>query len=323
MVFSGNFVYLFFVLSGFVLAESASRRREPFVLRAARRYLRLALPVTVSVAYAWFLIYLFPRASHDLIRVLPQEWMRHSLAGDIPSFWHVFPEGFYWTFRHGYSLYNNVLWTMHTELYGSLFIFLIYLVRDSKKRLLAIVMSGIMTIFILHALVSFVFGALLREAWVRGRVRTSRAGILLIVIALILISYHPELGRRPDRFIYPAGGALAILAVLMCAPLARFFSSRILQFLGRISFSLYLTHVPLLMTVLASAYLAWLPINGWKLAALFLCFLTTSITIAYTMTVILDEPLTRGLKRLRARTRRLVSGLDPLIPVSQPIPEHE
>jgi peptidoglycan/LPS O-acetylase OafA/YrhL len=300
VVFSGNFVYLFFVLSGFVLAESAARRRQPFLLRACTRYLRLALPIMASLVFAWLLTRAFPRASHELVRALPQQWMSYSYSTDLPSFWHVFPEGFYWVFRHGYCKLNNVLWTMHAELYGSVFIFLVYVVRDTRKRLLLLVLAGISTIFILHSVLSFVFGAFLREAWVAGKFGVSRWGAPAFVVALVLIASQPVLSSHPDRLVYPVGGALAIIAVLMSPALEAFFSGRIPVFLGRVSFSLYLLHVPLLITVFATAYLAWRPMNGWKLAGLFVGFLATALTLAYGMTVMLDQPLTRALSRFRA-----------------------
>jgi peptidoglycan/LPS O-acetylase OafA/YrhL len=63
------------------------------------------------------------------------------------------------------------------------------------------------------------------------------------------------------------------------------------QFLGRISFGLYLVHMPLLFTVFAALYLALgRPPGGLLLSLWAVAFLIAAIVAGYGMTRLIDEP---------------------------------
>jgi peptidoglycan/LPS O-acetylase OafA/YrhL len=54
ILFNGDFaVCVFFVLSGFVIANSAAQGRTAFALNVVRRYFRLAAPVAASTVIGW------------------------------------------------------------------------------------------------------------------------------------------------------------------------------------------------------------------------------------------------------------------------------
>ena len=60
---SGTFaVFVFFALSGFVMAQSAALSRAPLLALAITRYLRLNVPVLASLVFAVVMIALFPGA---------------------------------------------------------------------------------------------------------------------------------------------------------------------------------------------------------------------------------------------------------------------
>ena len=72
LLVNGHFsVYIFFVLSGFVVARAAVKSSDPFYVNIPLRYLRLALPATASVIMAWGLLTLIPNAATHLNEVLP------------------------------------------------------------------------------------------------------------------------------------------------------------------------------------------------------------------------------------------------------------
>jgi peptidoglycan/LPS O-acetylase OafA/YrhL len=71
------------------------------------------------------------------------------------------------------------------------------------------------------------------------------------------------------------------------------FSTQIARFLGRISFSLYLIHVPLLYTIVAMAYVALFPVGPVELLAAALVFILVSAALGYVFTIAIDEPVLR------------------------------
>lgn len=64
-------VYVFFALSGFVIANSAARKGYSLPVRLLTRYLRLAVPLTCSLLFAFALLSLFPTSRLELARKYP------------------------------------------------------------------------------------------------------------------------------------------------------------------------------------------------------------------------------------------------------------
>jgi peptidoglycan/LPS O-acetylase OafA/YrhL len=78
-------VSVFFVLSGFVVSNAAAKRRSPIYVNLPLRYIRLAVPVSASVIYAWALLKAAPTATTELNRILPHMWLKFTYQGSIPS----------------------------------------------------------------------------------------------------------------------------------------------------------------------------------------------------------------------------------------------
>ena len=76
VLYSGTFaVYIFFVLSGFVIAASAMRTRCGLLVLALTRYLRLAVPVLASVLLALALMWAFPGAPQRASAIVGNWWL--------------------------------------------------------------------------------------------------------------------------------------------------------------------------------------------------------------------------------------------------------
>ena len=86
VLYNGTFaVPVFFVLSGFVLAQASLLPRKHLWLDLALRYLRLALPATASVLLACGLLHIWPTAAESLSQVVPVPWLRWTYQGEIPG----------------------------------------------------------------------------------------------------------------------------------------------------------------------------------------------------------------------------------------------
>jgi len=318
ILWNGPFaVSIFFVLSGFVLAGAADRRRNLIVSSLVTRYLRLAVPVLASVLLAWTLLKIWPTATASMQAALedPSPWLNHTLQGDIPSIYAAFYDGLVGNFRWGGSPFNNVLWTMRIELLGSVGIFIIYWLTYGRVRLTALALAGVLLIlapsleFVPY--LAFVLGALIYEAHVRGAFRNPsiQAGLLALFVGILLgapgrgfaerwefpvISGRLAVGE-PQGIVPVVAAALILFAVLSLRPVAMVLTTAIPQWLGRVSFSLYLVHVPILYTLIAAAYLQ----IDWPPALLALCYMALALGLAHVFTLAVDEPCLRILKRVR------------------------
>jgi peptidoglycan/LPS O-acetylase OafA/YrhL len=314
--FNGTFsVHVFFVLSGFVLSNSSFRPRERIVLDCFLRYLRLALPATASVLIAWALLKTFPHSASQLGDVTPGKWLGWTHQGDIPAFGSVLRDGFIDVFRYGGSQFNNVLWTMRTELIGSFGIYFFFqFVTRYRFTILLLIGAALSTSSVLRPYVAFVFGALLCIAARRAPQTSELACMMLFATGVVIGSQSEGFADRTGlnglpgslepgnqhAIFYPVAAAAIVAAVIGSSRLRALFSGRVPVFLGQISFPLYLLHVPLIYTIFAAWSLSADSTAGIELLLVVaLPFLVVSIASAWIFEKKIDQPLLALLKRLK------------------------
>jgi peptidoglycan/LPS O-acetylase OafA/YrhL len=288
-------VAIFFVLSGIVLSAAVSDRRtragEPggppkptFAGLAAKRYLRLALPMLGSTLLGLLAFTVFTGSDFLRLGILTghDESVLSTCAACVtPTLSGALLEGLWSTFV-GYSPeYNRVLWTIYIEFIGSLLVFLLILGPPSPV-LRRVVAAAIFMVVGTAFIGSFFLGVLINEfaPMLAHRLQTSRSrgpgmatdavGILAAVIGLgwrgLIPAWAPiaHMAASVEQALTTAGWIIspeivrADLVVVGCAispSLQRLLSLRSSVFLGRISFSLYLTHFPIFMIAVFPLFL--------------------------------------------------------------------
>lgn len=259
VLYSGNFaVCIFFVLSGFVLSYKffVTKDKQALVASAYKRYLRLAIPVIFSILLFWIFSFLPLQNSNYIFR--------------NSSILYVLHEALFGSFFMYKSTINPVLWTMSFEFYGSFIIFgFCGLFGKSKNR-------AFMYIFAIIAFwrtyfLAFILGVMLSDITVNrqnilAKLDSRAVKIILLFIGLFLGSYPNQVGKVEgsinihdtiysplsylscaDSYYQIIGAAIIIAVLLKSEGLSKFFSSAAMQFLGRVSFSMYLTHVILIL----------------------------------------------------------------------------
>nr|WP_111300727.1 acyltransferase [Paracoccus saliphilus] len=312
-------VSVFFVLSGFVMAAAAERRRDLLVVTAAARYLRLAVPATASCVLAWLWLVSFPSSATQLQGALdePSRWLDYTYQQPIPPVWHALADGAVANFLRGYSRFNNVLWTMQIELFGSLAIFLLYAVTRGAARLATLAASGAaVLLWFSDAYLGFIFGAALYEGHRRGLFQSVPAVVAVIALAMAVALGGPGEGAHlrlnlpdvPDQWqmgtargvMNAVAAALLTFGVLALPAFTRALSRPLPVFLGRISFGLYLVHVPPLYSIVAWSYLQDVP--EYVLAPVYGIGM---LILAWIFTLLVDEPSLRWLSGWRKRAGRI------------------
>jgi peptidoglycan/LPS O-acetylase OafA/YrhL len=319
VLWNGPFaVSVFFVLSGFVISGVAARRADLLIANVAARYVRLALPVTASVVLAWLWLTAFPAATDALADAVavPSPWLAHTYQAPIPSFGQALAEGAVLNFINGGSDFNNVLWTMQIELVGSMGLFVIYGIARARPRDvaiglgLAVLITGLTFHF---AYLAFALGAILQELRRRGwhLVPWTWVAPGAFVVGVILGGFgrgaHDRLGLplpldlislklgKPEGLVPVVAATLILYGVLASPALGRAFATAVPQWLGRISFPLYLVHVPLLYTVVAELYLG----SSLGTVAMFPLYLAMTLLLAYAVTLLVEEPTLRTTRWVR------------------------
>ena len=148
----------------------------------------------------------------------------------------------------------------------------------------------------------FLIGICLGVLWTSGRIPAfNRVNLLLFTAAVICLSLMPL--DDVDRLVaYGGFVTLLVLLALMAEPRLRERPVRPLHVLGDASYSLYLTHLPVIIACNAAAAAGMLPAEGLVLAA-----------IVMVATLIVGLACHYGFERPvhRALTARLASKADP------------
>ncbi len=261
---------MFFVLSGLVVALPAlNSGRFSWVGFLSGRLVRLYVPVWASIGIGTALVWFLPR---DISAVTPGTWMATSQA--TTTSWEKLFSQVSLT-RVSYDV-NNVLWSLRWELVFSVLLPLFVAVAIVVGRYWAIALAtawligtvGILTgIDAFRYLPVFFIGTLVAvrleeiRAWSSRRLLGPHArltGMALVVGSLMLLIGHwlllgvvpaGTLGNTLLQQLSVLGAAGVLLTALGAPVVRRALESRVAQWFGLISFSLYLVHVPIIASL--------------------------------------------------------------------------
>jgi peptidoglycan/LPS O-acetylase OafA/YrhL len=339
----GNYaVCIFLALSGFVLAKSFHTSDMSAVALVVKRTLRLGLPVLAASLFGWFILSSGLAFNHEAAAITRSTW----LAGQFtqqPSLADALLQA--WNSLLGIptraNSYNSVLWTMPIEFLGSLLLIGIFATRlpSSRPRWAAFIMLGL-GIMLARTYISVVlFGAalyLLDAPRFAARLRW-RPLILALILVLgtvplsierwpiwdallsitVLVPYPaiiaPGLTVQADASIWHAISAVMLVALMTGWPAAqRLLARPIVTYLGRLSFPLYLAHLPVLFSVGCFVFLVAHAAGlyyGTSVLISFLAYVPSFLVAAMALEKAVDVPSIR----LAAKAANALSG-----PVARP-----
>ena len=244
-------VTLFFVLSGYVLVYAVNKNSIKNYLRF--RLYRLYGPVIGTVCLSYFLLQLV----HRRVQYGQSSWLQGhivtpSLSSVIQNFWLV----------DGNTSLDSSLWSMRCEIIFSMCVMtLAGLNFDKNLRKFILLFGGALLLLflgdhynldLLGYLPIFFAGSALHFLPQSSKFTILRfaAGVLVILVPWYIVGfgYNPSLFQ--ERLFMTLG---AMLIVDSCRSeitlVARLLKWRPIQAVGRYSYSLYLIHAPILITV--------------------------------------------------------------------------
>lgn len=324
-LFNGGFaVVLFFVLSGYVLAISPLQTGSfgKIIVGALKRWPRLALPVVIVSAISGFLslnsLY-FNKAAGDLTGSI---WIASFdyHFGEKPSMQDALYEGAYFTFFSltGSNSYNAVLWTMHYEFAGSFLVFaltaVILLFRKSVFfTLLLLAIATAWTVWYDVRYASFIAGLALAYARTQFVFKPKQIPLVMVAFCAITVMYiagfdHPYRDYAYLETFWPFddlhlftllhtfAAAIVISLAVFTTNLKPVLSNAALVELGRLSFPLYLVHVPIYCSFSALLAVWLIPTLGVTTGSVVVLVLTVPMLYfcAWPLSY-LDEKWTRAL----------------------------
>lgn len=264
--FSGIFALsIFFLLSGYFLSYKYFKfhQREPIISSMIKRYLRLVIPILVSMLIAYTFLKLGLFYNHSVASLTGSSMWFANFWSFEANILNAALEGLFFTsIFKGNSTYNPVLWMMGYEFAGSLLVYItLILFKFSRNK----VIVYFLLIFITWKsyLLAFVLGVLICDLEHRSiinifKYRYKIIGVLLLVLAVYFGSFPiastkdtiydfikiPLLSDDENVILFHTVAAcLVFLAIKSLDKFKRLLGMFIFRFLGGISFSVFFLHL--------------------------------------------------------------------------------
>lgn len=263
VLYNGGFaVSVFFVLSGYVLSRNYHNtfHIKTIINGASKRYFRLMIPVVASSLIS-FLLLKFSMYYHVQVDSIThsKDWLSSCILPD-GTWWEWIKTSFINVFINYDNRYNPVLWTMTYELLGSLMLFGFLIIQhfSGRKTLFYFLPVVLLIYFQEFHYASFFAGSLICKLHSEGKCKIDN-GFLnysLFIIGIYFASFPMASNNISQSFYgwmkipginnyeaYHLMGSIAII-ISLCAEskMKKLLSSKLLVFIGKISFSFYLLH---------------------------------------------------------------------------------
>ncbi len=278
-------VYVFFLISGAVLTPSFARGGA-WARQAAKRIVRLGIPVAAAAAIALGLLAALPNAHLDAARISGSAWLAMDSSG-APTLSHLLREVGLDSLLLGYREYtlfapiaghlpllaqslDAPFWSLHLELYGSLLVLLLVHLQARSAWLHRIAILVCAATFGTHPMFLFVLGHLCAARLHRPPIRLLGTGLIVLGVAMsaskdwgaveairvAIALFAPVAAPNLFQFQSQLAATAVFLGALLSPPAQWLLTLLPCRQLGRLSFSIYLLHFPILFTLGCTAFVA-------------------------------------------------------------------
>ncbi len=320
LFYAGQFaVCIFFVLSGYVLTYKFFLKRddEAIISSAARRYPRLMIPVLFSILLMCGVMALGLAFNRQAAVVTGSGWLASYLNFPLSV-----PDALYsalvGVFINNQWQYNPPLWTMTVEFIGSFIVFSMALLFG--KYWYRWFFYALATIFLFQtSYLCFIIGLVLADIYNSPgseKYRCDYAPVLFgaLVLGLVFGSYlngenyveifydvfTPWFVSNRALFYHSIGATMVLWVLLNSRLLQKILSTSVPRFLGRISFSMYITHMIIIFSVSCWLTTTLSGTLSYPLltAVVFIISMPLILLLGYAACVYVDEPGIRFSKQL-------------------------
>jgi peptidoglycan/LPS O-acetylase OafA/YrhL len=266
-------VLIFFVLSGVALSLRFAQSRQPVSLVGliVSRYVRLVIPILVTTLIVHLLISWHFSGSVEAARIGNSEIFFGPRRDQGSSLANVLSFSFYSVFFNydPSTSFNWSLWTMPVEFKGSLLIFgLLFLfsrvpgITRTWRLAMVCALTTFLLIFSTQFFACFTAGYVLAEL-VHAPLHLNK-WLRMASLGLVAASFGIAAGTGQKNDTSDALQAIGVVMAALFWPLMkRFLSTSLSVWLGRVSFPLYLIHMP----VIAAAGSMYLTLHHNALSA--------------------------------------------------------
>lgn len=226
-------------------------------------------------------------------------WLNHFFQPDL-SYVKAFRDMLWCSLILGEGNFNPVYWSLKVEFIGSIYLLLFYIAKPKGYNALFLLLI-LLLIYTLDNSTPFFLYAILLGSLINTISIPKQTHLILFIMGLFFGAFQdgnafyntfPHVLPWHRQSFYGSLGALFITVPIVHGFGAKFFQSRLLQFLGTISFPLYLLHFIVLCSFSCWLYLA-LPQHLLILLLNLTLYLLVSIGVSTLFEKYIDQPAIR------------------------------
>lgn len=262
-----------------------------------KRFFRLFIPILVVDCIYFLAVKANIMTSTSVADITGSEWLRgmYSFEGGLRGF---ITDVYYRTMFCGSSQYNSALWTIAYLLYGSFLTAFILLVWGNMKRRWIVYLLFCVNLWIMgdqgtitcNYFMAFIIGMAIADWKEHTSLRIRNwFGMLLVLISVFFAGYPMgvaptniyrflNIGEKAPVLWHVIGAGIMIFAVIYSEWIGKILRNKMIQFMGKISFSIYLIHMLVLCSFSTSLFRLLFE-NGMRYAVAFGVTLVLSLCV--------------------------------------------
>lgn len=293
VILNGNFlVAIFCVISGILISNQVMSMKDKTKLSdiVVKRYFRLMFPllpigILVYVMLRFELFTNIEAASYTLSPWLAQYY--NNSIGFIQTLKLIFVD----TWFYGSDILSNAFWMLSQLFYGTFLSIILSIIAWKSNRKTWLIYVAVVFCFLAKQDLSlaFILGTFL--AWLyknKSKIFNKYLGCVLLIVGLFLGGYpsgiipnniYSFLNGQSYIIWHIIGAFLIIYGIWSCKLFQKILSMRIFKVLGKISYSVYLIHIPLLFSFSTGLFLHIINQFGYTQSVLLSLILSVIVLI--------------------------------------------
>lgn len=238
-------LYLFFVISGYLLIISTPpRKTRDFLVKCAKRILRLAIPIWGTAIFIFVIQNTISFYNHSVQAIVQNTWLTH-LYGSRLTVLDILKEPFF-VLILGTSKFNSPFWCLRDMLISSFLIYGVgWICKSKKTETIAVcvltVLAAITGRSIIMACLCGSCARLLRE---KAEIQNKKNIMVLAGLLLPLVAFWSG-----NPVFTSTAFASFLIAVPQVERVKSIFECKLVKRLGAVSFGIYALHWPIINSI--------------------------------------------------------------------------